>query len=335
MTAPPGTRPGPTRARKHGFDRTTRRKIVNWSIYVLTGAAVLVVLFPLVDIIYESFLQGGGVLFHPGFLTQQNPPACPRTLPCPTVGIWPDIQGSLVMVGIASLVAVPIGVFAAIFASEYRGRGLGKAISFTADVLTGIPSIIAGAFVYIFVIYYSPKLVFAPHLAIPHLLNLTPTIDLAPHLVIPSAIAGGLALSVLMIPIITRTTEEALRIVPDTMREAALALGIPKWKSTLRIVLVASLPGTLTGIMLGMMRATGEAAPLLFTALGSPYTITNLNSPTGAMPLFIYEWALALPYPNVLALAWGTTLFLLVFVLAANVLSRVFITRLERRMGRA
>jgi phosphate transport system permease protein len=119
------------------------------------------------------------------------------------------------------------------------------------------------------------------------------------------------------------------------MREGALALGIPKWKSTVRIVLVASLPGTLTGILLAMMRAAGEAAPLLFTASGSPYYLQGLNGPTGALPLLIFSFAQEYSAPNWVKMAWGATLFLLVFVLTANVLSRVFIRRLERRMGRA
>ena len=281
---------------------------------VLTGLCVVAVLYPLADIVYEAFVRGGSVLFQAQFLTAVPPTPC-SAISCSTVGIGPEIQGTLVMLGLAAAIAVPVGVLAAIFAAEYRGRGLGRAISFTADVLTGVPSIIVGAFVYTYFVLYAP------------------TIPLSPTVIIPSAVAGALALSMIMIPIVTRTTEEALSIVPDSMREAALALGISKWKSTTRIVLIASLPGTLTGVLLAVMRAAGEAAPLLFTAAGSNYYLHGLNTPTGALPLIIYTFALS-PASNWKEVAWGATLFLLILVLAANVLSRMMIRRLARRMGR-
>lgn len=297
------------------FDHTSVRKLINWVVAGLTGLCVVAVLYPLADIIYEAFSRGGGVLFQPQFLSSVPPTPCSQ-LSCSTVGIGPEIEGTLVMVGLAACIAVPVGVLAAIFAAEYRGHGLGRAISFTADVLTGVPSIIVGAFVYTYFVLYAPS------------------IPLSPVIVIPSAVAGALALAFIMIPIVTRTTEEALTIVPISMREAALALGIPKWKSSLRIVLIASLPGTLTGILLAVMRAAGEAAPLLFTAAGSNYYLQGLNTPTGALPLIIYTFALS-PASNWHEVAWGATLFLLILVLVANVLSRTMIHRLARRMGRA
>jgi len=287
---------------------------MNYVVAGLCGASVLVVLYPLLDIVYTAFIQGGGVLFQAGFLTDTQPPPC-SAISCNTVGIGPDIEGTLIMVGLASLIAVPLGTFAAIFASEYKGRGLGRAISFTADVLTGMPSIIVGAFVYTYFVLYAP------------------TIELSPQVIIPSAIAGALALAIIMLPIIVRTTEEALRIVPNSIREAALALGIPKWKSTLRIVFVTSLPGALTGILLAVMRAAGEAAPILFTAAGSPYYAQNLNQPTAALPLLIYTFALS-PSSNWLKVAWGATLFLLIMVLTANIIARLMIHRMAVRMGR-
>lgn len=295
-------------------DHTLRRKIVNWIAAGLTGACVLAVLFPLADIVYTAFLKGGSVLFQAQFLFAVPPNAC-SAYGCSTVGIGPEIEGTGVMVALAAALAVPIGIFAAIFAEEYRGRGLGKVISFTADVLTGVPSIIVGAFVYLYFVLYAPS------------------IPLSPKVIIPSAWAGALALAFIMTPIVTRTTQEALSVVPNSMREAALALGIPKWKSTLRIVLVASMPGTLTGILLAVMRAAGEAAPLLFTASGSNYFLTGLNTPTGALPLIIYYFALS-PATNWREVAWGATLFLLILVLIANVGSRMMIRRLARRMGR-
>lgn len=309
------TRAPPQASPSRGHDRTLRRKLVNWIVTALTFGCVLAVLFPLADIVYTSFLKGGGVLFQARFITATPPTPC-SAISCSTVGIGPEIEGTLVMVAIAAAIAIPVGVLAAIFAAEYRGRGLGKAISFTADVLTGVPSIIVGAFVYTYFVIYAP------------------TIALSPKLVIPSAWAGSLALAIIMIPIVTRTTQEALSVVPEAMREAALALGISKWKSTTRIILIASLPGTLTGILLAVMRAAGEAAPLLFTAAGSNYYLTGLNTPTGALPLIIYYFALS-PASNWKEIAWGATLFLLIIVLVVNVVSRMMIQRVARRMGRA
>lgn len=264
------------------------------------------VLVPLFDIVYEAFRRGGAVLFEGGFLTDVPPNACSQ-LSCQTVGIGPDIVGSVPVIGLASAIAVPIGVLAAIFAAEYRTRGVGRAVSFVADVLTGVPSITLGAFVYSFFVLYDPRLVV-------------------------SALTGGLALSLVMVPIVTRSTEEALRLVPSSTREAALALGISKWKTSLRIVLLTSLPGTATGVLLAVSRAAGEAAPLLFTAGGSLVYFQGWDRPTAALPLLIYQFALS-PYANQQKVAWGATLFLLLLVLSVNVGSRAVIRRLKRRMG--
>lgn len=292
-----------------GFDRTTRRKLLNYTFATLTGLTVLALIYPLVDIVYQAVELGGTVLFQPGFLTALPPNACSQ-ISCSTVGIGPDIEGTLILVGLASLIAVPIGVLGAIYASEYRGRGFGRAISFTADVMTGIPSIIMGVFVYYYFVLYDPTLT-------------------------TSTITGALALSALMTPIVLRTTEEALRVVPNSIREAALALGMSKWKTTLRIVLVTSLPGVLTGILLAVMRAAGEAAPLLFTAGTTLTYFQGVDYPTANLPYsVIFEDALS-PYSNLQKVAWGATLFLLLFILIVNVLARYTIHRMARRMGRA
>ena len=288
------------------FDRHARRKLLSHIIAVLTGLCVLAVLYPLASIVYEAFLQGGGVLFQVGSLTSVQPPPC-SALSCKTVGIGPAVQGTLIVVGLAAGISVPVGVLAAIFASEYRARGLGRAISFTADVLTGVPSIIMGAFIYgYFVIYY-------PQIAL-------------------SFYTGALALSAIMIPIVVRTTEEALRVIPNSVREAAMALGISKWKATLRIVLVAAVPGVATGVLLAIMRAAGEAAPLLFTLGYSTLWFQGLEHPGANLPLLIYLGALS-GYPNLVKLAWGATLFLLILILIVNVISRFAIHRMRVRMG--
>lgn len=288
------------------FDRLTRRKLFSHAITVLSGAAVVVVLIPLASVIYTAAIRGGSLLFNPAFYTSTNPLPC-SSISCTTVGIGPDIQGTLLLLGLAGAISTLVGVSAAVFASEYRSRGLGRAISFTADVLTGVPSIIMGVFIYSYFVLYYPTLAF-------------------------SALTGTLALSILMIPIVVRTTEEALHTVPNSLREAALALGVPKWRATLRVVLPTALPGVLTGILLALMRAAGEAAPLLFTAFGSRLYFTGLNHPVAALPLLIFQFAES-PYSNWLKVAWGATLFLIILVLTANVLSRLSIERMVRRMG--
>jgi len=287
------------------FDRHARRKLFSHTIAVITGLCVIAILYPLVNLIYTAVQKGGTVLFQLTFLTAITPNAC-SAVSCETVGIGPAVQGTIILVGLASLISVPVGVLAAIFATEYRTRGLGRAISFTADVLSGVPSIIMGAFIFGYFVLYNPTIVY-------------------------STISGSLALSVIMIPIITRTTEEALRTVPIATREAALALGISKWKATLRIVLIGALPGILTGVLLGVMRAAGEAAPLLFTAFGSQLFFRGLNQPVAALPLLIYYYALS-SASNWQAIAWGATLFLLGAILITNVVSRYVIHRLGRQM---
>jgi phosphate transport system permease protein len=288
------------------FDRLARRKIFSHVVTVLGGLAVLVVLIPLASVIYTAASRGGSLLLNPAFYVKLPPLPC-STIACQTVGIGPAIQGTLILLGLSGAISTAIGVSAAIFASEYRTHGLGQAISFTADVLTGVPSIIMGVFIYSYFALYDPRLAF-------------------------SALTGTLALSILMIPIVIRTTEEALRTVPNSLREAALALGMSKWRTTVRIVLATAFPGILTGILLAIMRAAGEAAPLLFTAFGSRLFFSGVNHPVAALPLLIFEFAES-SYSNWIAVAWGATLFLIILVLAANVLSRLSIQRMVRRMG--
>jgi len=293
------------------FDHFARRKLKSHVVTVLAGLTVVAVLYPLIDIIYTAFVHGGAVLFQLMFLTSRNPTPC-SAISCATVGIAPDIEGTVAMVGIAALISVPIGVLAAIFASEYRTRGIGRVVSFTADVLSGVPSILMGAFIYGYLVLVNPSL-------------------------IETAYTGGVALAAIMIPIVTRTTEEALRTVPNSTREAAIALGISKWKMTLRIVLTSALPGVVTGVLLGVMRAAGEAAPLIVTVGFSNLpinSVSTLNGPAGSLPVLIYLFAQS-PYSNWLSLAWGAVLFLLIAVLIVNVLSRYMIHRLSAKMAGA
>jgi len=211
------------------FDRAVRRKLFSHSMTILTGLTIVAIMIPLAAVIYEAVLLGGSV-FNVALFTQGTPIACsPRPgVTCDQGGIGPAIQGTLILVGLASLFAVPSGIGAAIFAVEYGGeRWFARVIGLVADVLSGVPSIVAGVFIYSLLVAYDPQIVF-------------------------STVSGSLALAVLMVPIVTRTSEEALRTVPNSVREAALALGISRWQTSVRIVLVSALPGVVTGVLLAI-----------------------------------------------------------------------------------
>ncbi len=290
------------------FDRSQRRRV--WSLLAkgLTGLAVVAVLIPLIAVIGEAVVLGGSVLSW-SFLTSNPPlPCSPRPgVTCPTGGIAPAIEGTLILLGLASLWSVPLGIGAAIFASEYSDRfRAARIVGLTADVMSGVPSIVVGVFVYSVLVLYAPSIVF-------------------------STLSGSLALSVIMLPIVTRTTETALRTVPRSVREAALALGIARWKTSLRVVLVTALPGVVTGILLAIARAAGEAAPLLLTDGGSFRGFVGLDQQVAAMPILIFTFADS-PYQNWIRVAWGAALVLILLVLALSVLSRLTLERLSRRM---
>jgi phosphate transport system permease protein len=260
-------------------------------------------------VIYEVVLLGGPV-FNLDFFTQQIPyPCSPEPgITCHQGGVIVPIEGSLVLIGLSALLAVPIGIGAAIFAVEYGGeRRSARIIGLIADVLAGVPSIVAGAFAYALFVVYDPAIAF-------------------------STFTGSLALSVLMVPIVTRTTEEALRTVPHSVREAALALGISRWKMTMRITFVSALPGVITGILLAIARSAGEAAPLLITiGNGCAHPLQGIEQEGCALPLWIFYGATN-PYQNWYNLAWGCALLLLLLILALSVLSRFTLDRLTRRM---
>ena len=205
------------------------------------------------------------------------------------------ILGSIQMVFLASLIAIPVGILAAVYVSEFSDRRSASVIRFSADVLVGIPSILVGIFVFTF-------------LVLPfHQYN---------------AFAGSVALAVIMIPVVMRTTEEIIRLVPKDLREAALALGVPAWRTVASVVLRTGLAGILTGVMLAVARAAGETAPLLFTALGSRLiNVGDFSKPMDALPIFIYVNARQ-PYEALNEQAWSAALLLLLFVLTVNILVR-------------
>jgi phosphate transport system permease protein len=287
------------------FDRATRRKLFSHGMTVLTGLTILVILIPLAAIIYYCVTLGGPV-FNLALFTQGTPSPC-TTGTCQQGGINWGIQGTLVLVGVASLISVPLGVGAAFFAVEYGGqRPIARVIGTAADILAGVPSIVAGVFVYLIILEYDP-------------------------LIAQSAISGGLSLSIIMVPIVTRATEEALRAVPISVREAALALGISRWKTSVRIILVSALPGVLTGVLLALARATGEAAPLLITDGLGTYGYKGLDQPVAVVSLQMFLFADS-PYQNWISLAWGAALFLLLLILGLSLLSRYVLNRMVRRM---
>jgi phosphate transport system permease protein len=213
-------------------------------------------------------------------------------------GIGNAIVGSLLLLLISSLLGLPLGICVGIYLSEIgRGR-LGGAVRFIVDTLTGIPSIVTGVFVYTIIV--------------------VPT----KHF---SALAGGIALAMIMIPIVARTTEEMLKLVPHSLREGALALGAPQWRVILGVVVPAAAPGIATGAMLAIARISGETAPLLFTAFGSRFFPESLNQPIASLTVQIYNYAIS-PYDEWHAQAWAATLVLMTLVLGINIMVR-FLTR--------
>lgn len=261
-----------------------RRKVVDTLMTALVGAAVILALVPLVLIVSDVVIQGAPAISL-SFLTN-----LPKPVGVPGAGIGNAILGSVIMVGIAALISVPIGVGAGIFFSEWPESRLSTVSSFTNDVLAEFPSIVIGIFVYVIIVLTTRSF---------------------------SAIAGAVALAIVMIPIVARTTEESLKIVPRTLREASMALGIPRWKTVLRIVISTGKSGLATGILLAIARASGETAPLLLTALGSLYFTTSLFQPIAALPLLIYTYGIS-PYAEWHAAAWGAALVLVAFMLVLN-----------------
>jgi phosphate transport system permease protein len=211
-------------------------------------------------------------------------------------GIGHAIVGTLILLALASVIGLPIGIAAGIYLAEFGNGWFGHIVRFIADTLTGVPSIVVGVFVYTLIV-----------LPMKHY----------------SALAGGIALAVVMIPIVTRTTEEMIRLVPVSLREGALALGAPQWKVTMNVVLPAAASGIATGAMLAIARVSGETAPLLFTAFGSRFFNVYLDQPMASLTVQIYNYAIS-PYDEWHAQAWAATLVLMTLILAINLIVRFF-----------
>jgi phosphate transport system permease protein len=262
-----------------------------------SGLAILstmLVILPLVAIFVYLIYKGASSL-NWAFFTQGERPEGEMG-----GGMANAILGSGILLGLASLIGVPIGIGGGIFLAEFgRGTKLAGAIRFTADVLNGVPSIVMGIAVYALIVYRQKHF---------------------------SALSGGVALGIMMIPTVTRTTEEMLMMVPHAVREAALALGVPNWRSVLSITVKTASPGIITGCMLAFARVAGETAPLLFTALGNSNWSASLNDPIAALPLQIYKYATS-PYDDQHRLAWAGALVLIVLIVAAVSLVRFVTSR--------
>lgn len=267
------------------------RREVDRLFTILCSSAAVLALIPLFSVLYYVVIQGiGGISVD--FLTE-----LPKPVGEEGGGAANAIVGSLKLIGLACAFGIPPGVLAGVYLSEFGEGRFGRSVRFFADVLAGVPSITVGIFIYSLVVLHSKQF---------------------------SAYAGGLALAVIMLPTVTRTTEELLRLVPEALREAALGLGVPKWRTTLSVMLRTAAPGVATGIMLAVARVAGETAPLLFTSFSNRFWADGLNEPTASLPVQIYTYAVS-PYEEWHQQAWAAALVLVLLILFLNISARVMV----------
>ena len=269
-----------------------RRKVRNGVMLSLSFTSALIALIPLVLIFVYTISKGAGYLNLEFFIEM------PKPVGESGGGMANAIAGTMVLVSLGSAIGLPIGIITGIYLAEFGNNKFGFMVRFMTDVLSGVPSIVAGVVAYTLVV-----------IPMKHF----------------SAFAGGVAMAILMIPTVTRTTEEMIRLVPDSFREAGLALGIPQWKTTLQIVLRTAFRGIVTGILLAIARVAGETAPLLFTALGNRFWSTEIDQPIGSLTVFIYDYAKA-PFEDWNNQAWTAALVLIVMISALSFAVR-FVTR--------
>jgi len=270
-----------------------RRRWFNRLILVLCGCAAAITIIFLVLILGYTFINGI-TYFNLDFITQASKPVGESG-----GGMRDEIFGTFILVGLASVIALPVGLLAGIFLAEFAGRKMASAIRFAADILAGVPSIIVGVFAYALLVRPLHSY---------------------------SALSAGVALAIIMIPVVARTAEESLRLVPGSQREAALALGISRWRIILGVIIPGATTGIVTGIMLAVARVAGETAPLIFTALGSAFGVQGLTVPIGALPLQIYRYALS-PYSDWQKQAWAAAFLLVILVLGINIVVRLVSNR--------
>ena len=269
-----------------------RRKLINAVALTLSMTAMIFGIFWLIWILFETVRLGIGGLSLATFTEMTPPPQAE------TGGLANAIMGSLLMVVLATLIGTPIGVMAGVYLAEYARDGwLGRVTRFINDILLSAPSIVVGLFIY--AVWVNRVKAF-------------------------SGFAGVLALALIVIPVVIRTTENMLSLIPNAMREAAYALGTPKWKVILSITLKSARAGVITGVLLAIARISGETAPLLFTALSNQFWTTNLNEPMASLPVTIFKFAMS-PYENWQKLAWAGVFLITIGVLALNIIARTFL----------
>jgi phosphate transport system permease protein len=267
-----------------------RRRVLADRIVMGLSIVATAIGIALLGLVLGALLIGGIGAIGPAIFTQMTPP------PGSDGGLLNAIVGSLVIVGIATAIGTPTGILAGTFLAEYaRGHWTGEIVRFVNDILLSAPSIIIGLFV------YQMMVVRMGHF---------------------SAWAGAVALAIIMVPVVVRTTEDMLRLVPSALREAAAALGAPKWKVVVAIAYRAAVQGMLTGVLLAVARISGETAPLLFTALNNQFWSTDLDAPIANLPVVIFQFAMS-PYADWQALAWGGALLITAAVLALNITARI------------
>jgi phosphate transport system permease protein len=270
--------------------RTLFNAFMSW----VVGGLTILAMVPLFSVIIMLLWRGGQRL---GLaLFTELPPAAGMV----GGGIGNALLGTFIMVGIATLISVPIGILAGVYLAEFGpDTRTASVVRFAAKVLTGLPSVIAGVFVYVLIVTTMGTF---------------------------SALAGGIALSILMLPTVILTAEDAVRMVPHRMREAALGMGCTPSQAVLQVILPAARPGILTGVMLAVARAAGETAPLLFTALFSDYWVRHLTEPIASLAVIIYDFS-GQPYPNLIEVAWAASLVLVLIVLGLNITAQVYLRR--------
>ncbi len=274
-----------------------RRIFTNALVMTLSGLAAAIGLFFLAWIIGYVAIKGYGAI-NWTFFTQLPAP------PGEVGGLSSAIFGTLVMTALAALIAIPIGIIAGTYLAEFgRDTRLGHTVRFMSDILVSAPSIVIGVFVYLVMV--KPMGNF-------------------------SGWAGGVSLAIIMLPVVTRTAEEMLRLVPNEMREAALALGAPYWHTMVRVIFRAATAGLMTGVLLAVARVSGETAPLLFTALNSPYWSSSLNKPMSNLTVTLFNYAMS-PYDDWHAKAWGAALLITASVLTVTILTRIILRDRSQR----
>jgi phosphate transport system permease protein len=270
-----------------------RRRMTNAVTLTLSIAATAFGLFWLVWILWTAFSNGISAL-NVALFTQMTPP------PGSDGGLLNAFFGSLVMSFLAIAIGAPIGIAAGTYLAEYaRKQAIGETIRFVNDILLSAPSIVLGLFIYTIVVRTTGHF---------------------------SGIAGALALALIVLPVVVRTTDEMLQLVPSAMREAALSLGVPQWKMTMQVLYRSAAPGIMTGVLLGLARISGETAPLLFTALNNQYWSADLTKPMASVPVVIFQYAMS-PYDSWHSLAWAGAFMVTIFVLVLSLVSRAVILR--------